>query len=316
MHTPRIGTEIPGPSEAFTIIDFLGNGAFGEVYRAAGKASGKIVAVKLLPIGSLEDESSKAALLNEIKTALQIVHPNVVQVLDFSDQNLDLGPYLVMEYVSGGNLARLIKTQRAAATLIPLPRVREMMIDIAQGSRAINQKLIHRDIKPDNVLIEGTALKIGDFGISKFVDESTRSKTFKGGQHVAYMAPEGWEGITNTVKIDTYSVGILFYQITSLVHPFEKTTGNSNDWRIWEKAHLFEPCPDVRTVRSEVDIATAQLIQRMAAKRPQERPDWDEVLRVLTTPQPTVIAAANQPITAAVEAALKKRQEQEKAALE
>ncbi|MCU1298082.1 MAG: serine/threonine protein kinase [Acidobacteriaceae bacterium] len=75
------------------------------------------------------------------------------------------------------------------------------MIDLAQGARAINSKLIHRDIKPDNILIEGKTLKIGDFGISKFVDESTRLQTFKGGQHIAYMAPEGWLNQANTFKL-------------------------------------------------------------------------------------------------------------------
>ena len=102
---------------------------------------------------------------------------------------------------------------------IPMPRAVEMMIDIAQGARAINEKLVHRDIKPDNILIEGKTLKIGDFGISKFVDESTRLQTFKGGQHIAYMAPEGWVGEANTFKLDVYAVGLVFFEILALT-PF------------------------------------------------------------------------------------------------
>jgi len=146
-------------NETFKTTDFLGQGAFGEVYRAAGETSGRVVAIKLLPLGAFADADSKIALLNEINTAQQIRHPNVVQVLFVNDGNSStIGPYAVMEYVSGGSLASVLR----AGTRIPLERAIEMMIDIAQGTKAINEKLIHRDIKPDNILIEGSKLRIGD----------------------------------------------------------------------------------------------------------------------------------------------------------
>jgi eukaryotic-like serine/threonine-protein kinase len=221
MVSVAIGSSFVGPNdETFRITDFLGRGAFGEVYRAVGVTSGTIVAVKLLPIGSLVSEESKVALLNEIGAAQKITHPNVVRVLHVSDGVPSaFGPFVLMEYVSGGNLATLLRAQLQSNAQIPLDRAVEMMIDIAQGARAINEKLIHRDIKPDNILIEGRTLKIGDFGISKFVDESTRLQTFKGGQHVAYMAPEAWQNQTNSFKLDVYSVGMVFYEILTLQHP-------------------------------------------------------------------------------------------------
>ena len=194
MPSIAIGSTLIGPdNETFKITDFLGNGAFGEVYRALGENSGTIVAAKLIPLGTIPSEESKTAILNEIRTAQEIEHPNIVRILFVSDGTSSrMGPYVFMEYVAGGNLAELLRKQMDANAEIPLNRAIEMMIDIAQGARAINAKVIHRDIKPDNILIAGNRLKIGDFGISKFVDESTRTKTFKGGQHIAYMAPEGW----------------------------------------------------------------------------------------------------------------------------
>ncbi len=232
----------------------------------------------------------------------------------------DLGPYTCMEYVSGGTLARLLRVQGQAGSQIPIARAIEMMIDIAQGVRAINEKLIHRDIKPDNILIEANALKIGDFGISKFVDESTRLHTFKGGQHVAYMAPEGWVNEKNTHKLDVYAVGLVFFEILTLKHPLlprVKDPGNMHDW---ERVHLYEACPDPRSQRTEIPMALVQLILRMVAKRPQERLDWHEVLEILSDPEmeptvsrsPIVSAAVSEAVTSAVA----KQQEQEKRNLE
>jgi eukaryotic-like serine/threonine-protein kinase len=312
MPSITIGSVLIGPNnERFKTTDFLGNGAFGEVYRAVGENSGSIVAVKLIPLGTLPSEESKAALLNEIRVAQQVEHPNVVRILHVNDEALSpVGPYVFMEYVSGGNLAELLRKQIAASAEIPVNKAIEMMINIAQGARAINARVIHRDIKPDNILVAGNRLKIGDFGISKFVDESTRSKTFKGGQHIAYMAPEGWLYQANTFKVDVYSVGLVYYQILTLKHPLADKVKDPGNFLEWEKAHLYQPCPDVRSERKDVLISVAQLLTRMVSKRPQDRPSWDEILRILSEPNSSD-AVTHPSVSAAVESAIARRRQEE-----
>jgi eukaryotic-like serine/threonine-protein kinase len=314
MPSIPIGTTFSGPdNEIFKSTDFLGQGAFGEVYRAVGETSGRVVAVKLLPLGALADADSKIALLNEINTAQQIRHPNVVQVLFVNNGTCSsIGPYAVMEFISGGNLANVLR----ARAQVPLERAIEMMIDISQGAKAINARLIHRDIKPDNVLIEGSKLKIGDFGISKFVDESTRLHSFKGRQHIWYMAPESWANQANTIKIDVYSVGLVFYEILALQHPLLPHVADPTDFLDWEKAHLYQPCPDVRTSRNDVPLSIAQLLSRMVSKRPDDRPYWDEVLNVLSQPSVVSGTTKNPTITAAVEAAVARKEQEKRKELE
>ncbi len=316
MPSIAIGNSLAGPDgETFKITEFLGNGAFGEVYRAVGANSARVMAVKLLPLSSLTTEGAKLALLNEIKAAQQIAHPNVVQVLHVNDGiQSPVGPYVFMEYVSGGTLARLLRAQEQSGTQVPLRRAVEMMMDIAQGARAINERLVHRDIKPDNILIEGTTLKIGDFGISKFVDETTRLQTFKGGQHIAYMAPEAWQNQTNTFKLDVYSSGLVYYQVLALKHPLTDKVADPSNFLDWEKAHLYKQCPDVRNFRKEIPVSIAQLASRMVSKRPSDRPGWDEVLSILKQPE-TADAADHPLVTAAVEAVISRRQKQEQKVL-
>ena len=190
------------------------------------------------------------------------------------------------------------------------------MLDIAQGTRAINQKLVHRDIKPDNILIEGSTLKIGDFGISKFIDESTRLHTFKGGQHIAYMAPEAWASDKNTFKVDIYAVGLVFFEILTLKHPLLAKIKDPTNILHWEKAHLYETCSDIRTERSELPMSLAQLLPRLVAKRPQDRPEWDEILKILSDPAIEPSASRHVAITQAVASALAKRQDDERRQLE
>jgi serine/threonine protein kinase len=125
MPSALIGQRISGPQgERYIITDFFGRGAFGEVYRASGDSTGAVVAVKLLPVGQLSDDTGKKrALLNEIKAAQQLNHPNVVRVLHVDEGTIaDLGPYACMEYVSGGNLARLLRVQSQAGSKIPMGR--------------------------------------------------------------------------------------------------------------------------------------------------------------------------------------------------
>ena len=209
-------------SEEFHLSDLLGKGAFGEVYLAKGKRSGRVLAVKLIPIEELEDAASRAALLHEADAATKVVHPNVVRVVHVESVGPpEVGPYLMMEYVSGGTLKKLLADQRSANSPVSMDRAKQMMTDIAQGAQAINAILVHRDIKPDNILVDGERLKIGDLGISKLIQERTRTHTFKGGQQIRYMAPEGWESKDNSYKLDVYSVGLVFAEILTLQHPLE-----------------------------------------------------------------------------------------------
>jgi eukaryotic-like serine/threonine-protein kinase len=250
------------------------------VWIAKERNSGKIVAAKVLSAQSSDDPTVTATLLNEFRTASQIRHPNVVSVL-YGSSTDNVGPYILMEYLPDGNLAEFLKAQSEANTQLSIQRALEMMIEVAQGVKAINERLIHRDIKPDNVLRQGDRLKIADFGLSKFVDQRTRTNTFKGIQHLHYMAPEVWESQTHSTKIDVYSVGLLFFEILTLRHPFLNSVTDPANPNHWRKAHLFTRPPDVRAQRTEVPLGVSQVLARMVAKRPQDRPEWDEILNHL-----------------------------------
>ena len=205
MPSIAIGSTLIGSdNETFKITDFLGNGAFGEVYRAVGENSGSVVAVKLIPLSALPSEESKTALLNEIRTAQQVEHPNVVRILHVNDGASSPVGHLFMEYIGDGNLAELLRGQIQANAEIPLNRAIEMMIDIAQGACAANAKVIHRDIKPDNIFGCRNRLKIGDFGISKLVDESTHTKTSREAS-ISHIWPRR-DGCTKRIHLRSMSI--------------------------------------------------------------------------------------------------------------
>lgn len=302
MTDERSGTEIIGPNgERFRLESRLGNGSFGEVYKAVGMVSGLKAAIKLIPREKLNDPStlSKRTVLNEVRVAMmQVVHPNVVRVLHVDDgADPDIGPFVMMEYVEGGTLHQLLERKRSEGGALSLDEALALMRGIVLGAQAINEYLIHRDIKPDNILLEGPASaprpKIADFGIAKVAEEQTRPGTFKGIQHVWYKATEVWRREKNTPKIDVYSVGLVFYEILTLNHPLLARVSDPSDWNEWRDVHLSTPCPDVRELRAEVPLSLAKLLLRMTDKSPGNRPDWNEVLAGLdiqgTQPKKAVI---------------------------
>lgn len=235
----RIGTEIVGEnSEKFQIVKRLGAGSFGEVYKAIGTTSKAVVAVKLAPKQKLNDPStlSVRTVLNEARMdILKVNHPNVIRVLHVDiGSNSDLGPYVIMEYVEGGTLQKLLDDRLAASKQFSFEEALSLMRNLALGTQAINAHLIHRDIKPDNILLDGPPSlprpRIADFGLAKKMAEATRPETFKGIQAVWYMAPEVWCDEKNTPKIDVYSVGLVFYQILTLEHPLLSFVANPSDF--------------------------------------------------------------------------------------
>ena len=292
MADGRIGIKLTGPgSEQFRIESRLGSGAFGEVYKATGLKSGALVAVKMVPEQKLNDPQTLAVktVLNETRMEmLKVNHPNVVRVL-YVDTGSDpkIGPYVMMEFIAGGNLQNLIDARRSQSTEFTLDEALALMRAIAFGAQAVNEHLIHRDIKPDNILIDGPAdaprPRLADFGIARIASEYTRPETFKGIQMLWYKAPEVWRQEKNTYMIDVYSTGLVFYQILTLEHPLMQFVPQPYDFDRWREVHLTVPCPDVRDRRTDVPLSLAKLLLRMVDKSPGNRPNWDEVIGGLST---------------------------------
>lgn len=275
------GTEITTPSGRHLRLDIrLGAGAFGEVYRVRDLGTGSTFAVKVLRPDAAQDELMMRTLLNEAELATRVSHDNIVRVYEAGEDD-ELGLYLVMEYLPDGNLEALLEERKERNEVVAVDEATAMMVQIAEGARAVNTHLIHRDIKPDNILLDGTRLKIGDFGISKVVLERTRSRSFKGMGPIRYMAPEAWGGDTNTTAIDVYSVGIVFHEILTHRHPLPEPKGDVDPYVAWRDAHLYGVPSRVRDLRAEVPSGVSQLIGRMLGKRAQGRPAWNEVLDIL-----------------------------------
>jgi hypothetical protein len=293
----------------YRIVEYLDSGAFGDVFRAEDR-KGHAVAVKVLRALPTR-QTELVALLNEIELASKVRHPNVVEVLGTSTDQGDLGPYLVMELVEGSTLEAKLG---ASTQPIPLSQSLALMRGIAEGARAINAFLVHRDIRLSNILMAKATPKIADFGLSKIVGASTRSKTFKGGQHVAYMAPEGWQRQPNTPKIDVYSVGIVFHQILTGSHPLEHLLSDPADWQEWRDAHLSGQPAGLSETRTDLSSALQQIVTRMIAKRSQDRPDWDEIIATLDNANADTITEAS-PVAGAVLAAIRQQERAEAARL-
>lgn len=314
MAGTRIGAIVRGPNqENYELTEFLGAGSFGEVYRAENKEHERIAAVKILPLGEITDPNLIQPLMNEAALATQVTHPNVVNVF-YAGENEEIGPYILMEYISGQTLEEFLRVKAESGSIISLEKSVEIMLQIAQGAQAINEKLVHRDIKPDNIIFSGDRLKITDFGLSKLVAERTRTKTFKGMGPISYMAPEAWQLQPNTPKMDVYSVGLIYYEILTLNHPLLGKVSDPSHIEAWRRVHLFEQIENIKTVRDDIPNPLAQILSRMVAKRAGERPEWNEIIAVLSSAG--VEFENSEDIKKILEKAIERRDKTEKQRLE
>lgn len=283
MMFPGTGAIISGPAgdETLRLEELLGRGAFGDVFRASEIGSQISYAVKFPAVGALQDGDQMRAFLNEVEAAGQIEHPNVVRIVHVETAPAHLPPYMVMEYVEGGNLRDRLNGQRGSGELFPVQCVRQWCLDLAAGMDAINAHVIHRDVRPENILMKGDTPLIADFGISKVVGAITRTKTFKGGQHILYMAPEGWRLQSNKIQIDMYSVGIVLFEIATLEYPFE-VVPDPHDMDAVRRMHLFEQPRSVRALRDDLPVGVSHVTARLLAKRAEDRfRNWSEVIEAL-----------------------------------
>jgi serine/threonine protein kinase len=284
---------------AYKVEDFLGRGSFGLVYKVRD-TKGVAYAVKTIaaPSNQLDVES----FLNEGRLAVGIRHANVVEYYYFHDgkQYEDLPVYILMEYAEGGSLQQSLVNALAQGRPFATDVVIAMFRQLRAGMAAINDSLVHRDIKPGNILHKGELLKITDFGLAKLAAEATRVMTFKGGGSFPYMAPEAWRTEKNTIQLDIYALGMVFYEIATLRHPFALET---DDPQKWMEAHLYQAVTPPNKLNPAIGTRLSQIILKMIEKSTNERfSDWESVEKLLDEAQPT-----SEENTALIEKMLEKR---------
>ncbi|MFF9202727.1 serine/threonine-protein kinase [Streptomyces sp. NPDC014986] len=246
----------------------IGRGAMGEVWQAYDETLGRAVAVKLL-LAQEADPTAAHRFRLEAQTAGRLNHPHVVGVLDFGEYGDRL--FLVMELVAGHSLARVL----ADAGTLPAERVARMAAQAAAGLAAAHQQgIVHRDIKPANLLLDSDGtLKIGDFGIARFLDDPAAALTATG-QIVGtslYLAPERALGRPAGPASDVYSLGCVLYQLLTGLPPFQADTA---------LAILHQHLDAVPVAPREMGVplppAFENYLLGLLAKEPEDRPTAEQ----------------------------------------
>jgi serine/threonine protein kinase/biopolymer transport protein ExbD len=220
--TPPTPEELARYFPQLEILELLGRGGMGVVYKARQRELDRVVALKILPSASDRDPAFAERFTREARALARLSHPNIVAVYDFG-QTSGLA-YFVMEYVDGLNLRQL----QAAARMIPAEALAIVPQICDALQTAHDQGIVHRDIKPENILIDKKGrVKIADFGIAKIIGADQRDMTLTAaGEMVgtpAYMAPEQIEHPRDVDhRADIYSLGVVFYQMLTGELPLGK----------------------------------------------------------------------------------------------
>ncbi|MGW0335896.1 protein kinase domain-containing protein [Streptomyces sp. NPDC003011] len=253
----------------YRLQDPIGRGAMGEVWRALDETLGRTVAVKLL-LPHDSDPTATSRFRLEAQTAGRLNHPYVVGVYDFGEYDGRL--FLVMELVEGDSLARRLTAEGP----LPAGQVARIAAQAAAGLAAAHQQgIVHRDIKPANLLLDpdGT-LKIGDFGIARFVDDPSGALTTTG-QIVGtslYLAPERALGQTAAPACDVYALGCVLYQLLTGRPPFQADTAVA----ILHQHLDTAPVPP-RQLGVRLPPAFENYLLGLLAKQPEDRPTAQQV---------------------------------------
>lgn len=246
----------------YEALQVLGQGGFGIVFRAFDDVLQRVVAVKVLAPHMAATSPARKRFLREARSSAAVRHENVVQVYEVAEQPL---PYLVMEFIPGETL------QQRLDRIGPLDVSETLRIgrQIAEGLAAAHASdLIHRDIKPGNVLLEGGSqkVKITDFGLARAADDASMSKSGTVAGTPMYMAPEQVHGETLDQRADLFSLGSVVYQMVSGRPPFRA----NNTMAVLKRVAEDTPRP-IREIIPETPQWLCEIIAKLHAKNPDDR---------------------------------------------
>ncbi len=244
----------------------IGTGGMSTVYRALDETLQRRVAIKLMNREVASDSDQLERFRREARAVAQLSHPNIVGVIDAGDDQdpTRARPYIVFEYVEGETLKDRIRREGR----LPIPEAVAYSIEIARALGAAHARhIVHRDVKPQNVLIdhEGSA-KVTDFGIARTLEEEGLTVDGRVLGTTDYVSPEQALGQRVTGQSDLYSLGIALYEMLTGEVPFK----GENQVAVAMK-HVREQLPDVRRARPEVSAALAAVLEGATAKRVEDR---------------------------------------------
>jgi predicted Ser/Thr protein kinase len=245
----------------YQILEQIGEGAMGVVYRATDPVLNRTVAIKVMSEGLAHDEGLRARFLHEAQAAGSLQHPNVVTIYDFGETDGHL--FIAMEFVEGADLEHLLDHNAPLSLSAKL----DIIIDVLNGlSYAHRRGIVHRDIKPANIRInEDGDARIMDFGVARLPTSNlTKTGVMMGTPN--YMAPEQITGEEVTPSCDLFSTGALLYELLTGIKPFQADTMHGVLFKI-----VSDPAPDVRALKPDIPEALSGIVKRALAKTPGER---------------------------------------------
>jgi eukaryotic-like serine/threonine-protein kinase len=258
----------------YRIEKLLGSGGMGQVYKASHVLLPREAAIKLMHDHLAQDPTFQARFLQEARAVAALKHPNIVEVYDFG--NLDGRFYLVLELMPQGSLRTLLairaKTQKAWPLALSLHLVLQAAAALAYAHQ---QKIVHRDVKPDNMLLRTPAnsndpmqleLKLTDFGLVRLAEGSSLTSSGMTLGTPPYMSPEQCQGSDIDGRSDIYSLGVVLYEVFTGMLPFQVRTISDAVYK-----HVNTPPPSPRQFVADLAPAIEQVILRCLAKAPADR---------------------------------------------
>ena len=263
---PLIGVVI---ADRYQVLRRLGEGGMGRVYLAEHVKMNRQCALKVMNTQVVNDEDSAQRFAREASNASRIIHPNVAAVFDYGES--DGIVYLVMEFVDGEPLSRLLERER----VVPPHRALEIARQVTEGLIAAHELgIVHRDLKPDNILLSRARsgreiAKVVDFGIAKAMSDARQERLTQTGLVIGtpeYMSPEQLVGDPVDARSDIYSLGCILFQMLTGQLPFDASTREQII-----KRRLSEPPPHPRDLVPGLPETLDRVVRAMLARSPMDR---------------------------------------------